>query len=193
MKIKQTLVRGLVTTTAAALTTVVLGGVAHADGPYRQITNVKSQKCLDVRSEDNYYLSGARVQQYHCTGAQEQQWSLAFRTADAFGRNLYSIRSLRSGWCMHVRNDATSQSQVEQYFCAVDWTRTGTPAGSELWRLQPVDASRHIYNLVNYRSGECLDVTSASNIDSALIQQFPCTGGGNQQFQIASDARVGTL
>jgi hypothetical protein len=39
-------------------------------------------------------------------------------------------------------------------------------------------------SLVSRNSGKCLDVTAASRANGARLQQWRCTGGANQQFQL---------
>jgi hypothetical protein len=39
------------------------------------------------------------------------------------------------------------------------------------------------YNVINRGSGKCLDVNAVSTADGANIQQWTCTGGGNQHWQ----------
>jgi hypothetical protein len=67
---------GVAGTAAATIVMVAtLGTAAHADGGFAPIGARNSGHCLDVRSQDNFYASNARVQQWDCSGAPEQQWS----------------------------------------------------------------------------------------------------------------------
>jgi hypothetical protein len=133
-----------------------------------QIVNGGTGKCLDVRSQDNYYADGARVQQYHCTGVAEQQWTPVF--AESYlGLNYYYLLSKRSGKCMTVGDNASSANgaQIIQYTCQM-----GAP---QMWRFEVVrPPANPTYRLVNLFSGKCLDLNNDSSVDGAKVQIWDC-------------------
>jgi hypothetical protein len=162
---------------AAAVSAVVAFGpasTAHADGSYYEPRNQGSNKCLDVRSEDNYYLDHARVQQYHCTGASEQKWALRFQ-GDFGNGPVYLLQSQRSGKCMEVQNDSVlTGAQVDQFTCNF--------SNSQFWRFMNVDIPSRTYVLRNSYSGKCLDLAGGSTADGARIQLWDCNGTSSQKW-----------
>jgi hypothetical protein len=63
-------VLGLTPATGAQAATVKPASVQ-----YYEIVNFGSRGCLDVRTEDGVFTDGARIQNYQCTGADEQKWA----------------------------------------------------------------------------------------------------------------------
>jgi hypothetical protein len=183
MNIRRTFTRGMVTAAAAALATTALGGIAHAEGPFREVRTF-SNKCLDVRTEDP--TIGARVQQWNCTNHAEQHWALARRTADGIGRPLYSLRVDRGKTCMYVLGASTFPgAEIRQNTCSSTWDRSDPVAGAELWFFDVINGN---LNIRNYRSGQCLDVTGGSSANGKLIFQNICSGATTQRITLASDA-----
>ena len=64
----------VVAVAAAGVLTVSAAANAASASTFNEIRNAGTNKCLDVTAEDGYYSVGASVQQYHWTGAREQQW-----------------------------------------------------------------------------------------------------------------------
>lgn len=56
--------------------------------------------------------------------------------------------------------------------------------GSQDWTLVEQRPER----LVNRNSGKCLDVNASSTADGGVVQQWTCTGGANQQWQVQAVA-----
>jgi hypothetical protein len=136
-------------------------------GGFYQIVNSHSGKCLDVKSEDNYYAVGARVQQYHCTGVLEQHWAIALAADNQY----FSLVSQRSGYCMEpsLIPGNINGVQVDQAVCnSMDYQQ---------WRS--VSAGTNQVYLVN-KNGLCLDVSGGSTADHAKVQLWSCNGTGAQ-------------
>ncbi len=111
--------RRLAWTTGALAATVA--GVLLVSGPasagsaagggrpvaFEPIVNADTGQCLTVRAGDGYSLSGARVQQDHCTGRPEQQWRLV--PVDPPGAaTAYEVVSRRSGLCLAPASSAAA-------------------------------------------------------------------------------------
>jgi arabinan endo-1,5-alpha-L-arabinosidase len=166
---------------AMAITTT-LASTAMADTGFGSIQARNSGKCLDVRSQDNFFSAGARVQQWDCSGVAEQQWQ--FRSyaqilmPGGVGNTVtvYQIQSERSGLCMQV--DAGGiHALVRQNTCG-----TGDPGSiaHQLFISLPSQGYHILKPLSN--PSLCLDVQNGSNSNGNLLQQYSCTGGANQQF-----------
>lgn len=127
-----------------------------------------SGKCLDVPGGSRNSI--IPVQQYSCTGANNQTW-----TFQAIGDGFFRVVSLFSGMCLDVQNFSQQpQALVQQYPC--------NGGDNQSFVFQHVSGG---YNLIVAKhSGMCLDVSGASTADLALIQQFPCHGNTNQQWAI---------
>src|SRR5262249_43824687 len=81
------------------------------------IVNWGSRGCVDVRTEDGPYNWGAHVQNWRCSGVDEQQWYFW-----AVGDGSYYIVNKRSGLCLDAGG-----------FWSVQWGCTGTPQQS--WQI----------------------------------------------------------
>jgi hypothetical protein len=139
-----------------------------SSGVYSHSIQVRhSQKCLDVPGGSQNSVTP--VQQFSCTGADNQEWSV-----ESIGDGYYRIVSRFSGMCLDVKGaNQQPQAQVQQYPC------NGGENQSFTFRKVSAD-----YNLIIARhSGLCLDVRGASTADLAPIQQYTCHGDSNQQWR----------
>ena len=182
MRIGRKLAGALCVTAVAVGMTTTLASTAMADTGFGSIVIGSSAKCLDVRAQDNFYSPGARVQQWQCSGALEQQWQFrAFGVIPMPGNpavsvTVYQIRSERSGMCMEL--DAGGiHALVRQNICG-----TGT-AGDEAHQLF-ISSPTQGYHILQPLSSPslCIDVQNGSDDNGNLLQQYPCTGGYNQKF-----------
>jgi hypothetical protein len=174
---RRTLLALLVAVVAATLSAVAPSGPAQASSTSFQtrIINQGSGKCLDVTAEDDYYAAHARVQQYHCTGALEQSWTVWETNDDGCYPYCphWTIQSRRSLMCMEVLNaDPGNGAQVDQVPCTgVAW---------QLWRPISLDGGATQF-LINVYTGKCLDLDNGSKADHARIQQWDCNWSTNNQ------------
>lgn len=160
----------------ASLATVLLAGAARANTTFAStIHNQGDNKCLDVTKEDDYYAAHARIQQYHCTGAKEQQWTVYENNDDCYPYcPHWTIQSNRSLMCLEVRGASLDAgAQIDQDTC------TGAP--EQLWR--PFGPGSESQFLVNVNSGLCLDLSNSSTADHARIQQWDCNGRPAQEWR----------
>ena len=154
-----------------------LEGTAQASvGNFYEIVNNGSGKCLDVRSQDGLDNPGARVQQYHCTGVDEQKWA-----PEAAADGYYLLVSRRSGMCMDVRGGSveiqqSNGDQIQQWPCAATWAE-------QQWQFVPTAFLSGAYRLVSRVSGKCLDLSGGSTADGAKIQQWDCADVTAQQWK----------
>ena len=173
-----------------ALVMIASGGVASAQGAttnvgpgwdiFGNFRNFYSNKCLDVRAQDGYYNRGARVQQYHCTGAAEQQWAAHYiRFDDQLGKLLVQFKVKRSGMCLqpfpllfHEFDDGLvlMQQPCDGSNPMQLWYVAGTAVNfTDMW--------------ANYHTGKCIDVEGASTADGAWVQQYTCNATEAQGFR----------
>jgi ricin-type beta-trefoil lectin protein len=149
----------------------MVAGSAHASSTFNPIISVRSGKCLDVRAEDGYYNPGARVQQYHCTGAQEQQWRLVLVPSPDGSFPSYEIISQRSGLCLGRGSDAFDGAQAIQMACS---------GANVVWFFISNGNGYFLRNTFDYR---CLTVSGNSTADHALIQMWACDGSNAQLWR----------
>ncbi|MEV0383175.1 pectinesterase family protein [Nonomuraea sp. NPDC050643] len=160
---------------AATATVLMVPSAARADTPVAggvyQLKVARSGMCLDVvgGSVDN----GALMQQWGCSGASWQQFSLV-----SAGSGIYTVRNVNSGRCLDVPNGAaTSGLRLQQWGCG-DGTKV-----NQHWRF--VASGSGTYQVVNVASGLCLSDEGASTSSGAAIIQETCTANTNKQWLFA--------
>jgi hypothetical protein len=85
------------------------------------IHSAATDKCVQVAG--NSMEAGALVQQYHCTGGQNERWQMVY--VYDFG---YQIKNFNSGMCLNVsRANEQNGAEIVQWPCGVQ------PALNELW------------------------------------------------------------
>ncbi|WP_427922350.1 RICIN domain-containing protein [Streptomyces sp. cg40] len=161
--------------TLLALVVIGASGTAGAEsagpalpalaGAYFKVVNQNSGKCLDVRREDP--KPGASVQQYGCTGTDNQLWS-----AVPVGNGVYTLVSKESGLCM----------ASFLFNLMVVNTCNGVPG--QQWRAVP--AGFEWSELRSQGLNECTTVRSSSTADSAVIEQSACIGLPSQHWQFVT-------
>ena len=178
----------LATKIAAGVAALALGVVGHGiasastTGPdlYGNFRNFHSGKCLDVRTQDDALAPGARVQQYHCTGALEQQWAghyVGHRNNGPFSDpRLYQFKVKRSGMCLQP---VSLPDPVVDGLPLVQWPCDETNEFQKWFARYPPDGAQ---GWVNARTGKCIDVPDFSTADSVIIEQYQCNGSDAQLF-----------
>jgi len=136
-----------------------------------EITNAVNHKCLDIRTQDGVNNDRARVQQYHCTGVDEQKFIVTFATNDQ-GHPYFYLVTLRNKCIELSQPTAADGVQIDQTTCALK--------PEQLWRLQT--STDLTYNLIS-NFGTCLDVSGGSSADEARIQSWTCNGTGAQRWR----------
>jgi glucosylceramidase len=164
----------LVVIAAAIAGVLMVAGTAHAASTFNPIVNGGNGKCLDVRAQDGYYNPGARVQQYHCTGAVEQQWRLVLVSSADGAFPVYEIISKRSGLCLGRASYAFNGMQAMQIACG---------GANTIWFF---NSTGNGYNLLNTFDYRCLDVSGNSSADDAKIQMWTCNGTNAQLWRSSS-------
>jgi hypothetical protein len=123
-------------------------------------------KCMDVAGSGTG--DDVAVQQWSCTGHDNQVWALV--PSDA---GYYLIVNRNSRKCMDVdRNDHGDGARVRQWSC--------NGGHDQQWHPDP--RAPGYYRLVNRNSGKCLDVYNFDRSDGARMVQWSCNGKANQDF-----------
>ncbi|GGS65986.1 RICIN domain-containing protein [Nonomuraea spiralis] len=160
--------RWIVSATAAVLTVWILPGAAHAAAPVH-IKEAEQSKCLDIRTEDDIFVPGARLQRFTCHSVREQQWEIVPLPGDSF-----VLRNPATQLCVAV-DSAAFGAQVVERACSdtnpgVRWfTLGGVPfvKGSGFNQIRS-----------SLASGSCLDTLDT------FVKIFPCSPGLNNKAQL---------
>jgi hypothetical protein len=130
-----------------------------------------SNSCLDVTGGPGQTNDGALIEQWHCTGALNQNWALQ----DASGGRIRLVAQ-SSSKCIEPVNGGTNTATLQQMTC------NGTTG--QLWFRQATTATG-VYEFVHLVTGKCLNVASSSTADGTAATLSDCTGGANQKWKIA--------
>ncbi|HEY7371570.1 MAG TPA: RICIN domain-containing protein [Polyangia bacterium] len=107
------------------------------------------------------------------------------RSAMAIDQNAkYNLVAAASGKCVQFTGRGTNE-QAGAEIAPCD----KSPA--QQFKLQP--AAGNYWRFINLHSGKCLDVQAISGEDGAIIQQFSCNGGPNQDWIVADAGPAGTI
>jgi hypothetical protein len=154
----------------------ILGVIsAHAVAAPLPIVAKHSGKCLDVRGGPAATETGALIEQWECTGASNQSWSLV-----DVGGGAVELVAQHSGKCAEVDSDSTvpaNGTAIKQADC--------TGSERQRWLQQSAGAAGE-FKFVHSRSGKCLDVTGgpAAKGNGPLLELYQCTGATNQTWTI---------
>jgi hypothetical protein len=155
----------------------IVGGIMSAQAMAAPLPIVAkhSGKCLDVRGGPGAIQDGALIEQWECTGASNQSWTLL----DA-GSGQVELVAAHSGKCVEVDSDdaaAPNGTAIKQMDC--------TGSARQRWSKQSAGATGE-FKFVHIRSGKCLDVTGgpAAKGNGPLLELWQCTGATNQTWTI---------
>ncbi|MFJ9609104.1 RICIN domain-containing protein [Kitasatospora sp. NPDC101176] len=161
----------------AALLPLSFAADAHAATYLQTISlmNVTTMKCADLPGY-GWNPVDTRVSQYPCRPGRDdnQMWRLE-RTRTVDGRALYQFANDKSGYCLDLPDygAAPAGAPVTVYTCASD------PAtDNQEWYLVDVVGNGG-YEIVNYKSGLCLDVAGwagdgSDRADDLPLTAYPC-------------------
>jgi hypothetical protein len=180
---------------ATTLTVAGSGAAARADTPFGEIRTVagaiggpfSGTKCLDLRRQDGVGSPYARIQQWDCSGANEQQFRALYYGRQPGGyRDLYQMQSLRSGQCVEVRDGLlTGGAQIDQYPCDTSGVVTAGNA-RQLWQMTRRNATAYYrlqpWHALSAGANMCMDVKGAENSNGVKMQLYVCNGTVAQEF-----------
>jgi ricin-type beta-trefoil lectin protein len=153
-------------------------------GPAEAATTVVAQHsglCLDVRGGPQATGNGAPLEQWNCTGASNQSWTLN----DA-GAGFYELVAGNSGKCAEAAGGGTANgTAIQQASC--------TRQPQQLWRLRALSGGA--FEIVNVPSSRCLDITGGPQATDpgALAELWNCTGAANQAWALAAPSAAAGL
>ena len=158
------------------MTLMILGVVStRAAAAPLPVVAKHSGKCLDVRGGPAATQIGALIEQWECTGASNQSWTLL-----DVGGGAVELVAQHSGKCAEVDSDSAIPADgtaIKQAAC--------TGSERQRWIAQGAGATGEL-KLVHSRSGKCLDVTGgpAAKGNGPLLELWQCTGANNQTWTI---------
>jgi hypothetical protein len=158
------------TTTTSTTPTTTTTTPAPSSSTYYTLVSKNSGKCLDVSAYS--MANGGNIQQWSCTGADNQRWRLVARSDGS-----YEVVGKQSGKCLDVTNfSLLDGANVQQWACG--------SSKNQRWKL--VSTGDGYNELVSQNSGKCLDVKGLSTANGANVQQWTCQGGNNQRWKLTA-------
>ena len=135
-----------------------------------------SGKCLEVSYGSSQ--NGVSIHQEPCGDGHTQQAQAFVLVPSPYNGSDYELVNRKSGKCMDVKDASTSDGAgIQQYDC-LGWGQT-----NQVFQGLPVSASDTEHDTFRpENSHKCLDVAGVSTADGALLQQWTCGSGLNQQF-----------
>lgn len=105
------------------------------------------------------------------TPTPDQQWMF-----EPAGGGYYFIENMNR-LCLNVKGASFAYGAP-----VIQWTCVG--AANNKWAAVQVNpgAPNPVYNLINYNSGQCLNVKGASTAPGAPLIQWPCTAADNSKW-----------
>jgi hypothetical protein len=150
----------------------IAAGLATSDASAAPLPIVAkhSGKCLDITGGPQATQIGAPAEQWECTGATNQSWTIQ---NDGFGR--FQLKAEHSGLCLWAAN-GNEGTPLQQTTCNVTDTK-------QLWAKQSAGATGE-FKFLQVSGGRCLDVDGAGTGNGPLIKLRLCNGAANQTWTI---------
>ncbi len=151
------------------------------------LQNFGSRLCLQPEYEAP--ANGLAIVQQPCSGSVYQRWFFWVKSMEFQKPGIYWIVNSGSGQCLDDRDGKTADwSPVQQWTC--NYTST-----TMQWKLETVGYSPYPDyppwgQLINLRSGKCLDVRGGSSAPGAALQIYHCTSTGTVASGHANLAQV---
>ena len=154
------------TGTAAPATTISSTG-------WYETVNENSDKCVDAAGWGT--ANGTVLEQWACaaTPATNQQWQ--FQPTDSGYYKVLNRNAPAQAWDVIGGSAATGDGAKME---------TWTYAGGTNQQWKPVYLGNGYWKFVARHSAKCLDVTGTSTASGTQLQQWACTGGVSQSFQL---------
>ncbi len=160
----------------AALATSSRGSLAEA--ATTTVIAQHSGQCLDVTGGPQATGDGARLEQWPCSGASNQSW-----TVHDTGGGLFELMASNSHKCAEAADGGTANgTAIQQATCS--------RAPNQLWRLR--DNGSGVFELVNVPANRCLDITGGPQMkdEGAKAELWNCTGALNQAWALSAPTVV---
>lgn len=135
------------------------------DGIYT-LKSRRSGKCLDVF--DHGLASGVRLQQWACTGEQQQKFRLK-----KYNDGSFAMIAAHSSKTVTVPGYSTADGAA---------VVQADDIGGSNQRIRLYSSVNGTYTVRFGHSYKCLDVSDLSYADGAVVHQWQCVGGDNQDW-----------
>lgn len=132
-----------------------------------------SGKCLNVEGGPAATHDGARIIQWACNGASNEDWTLVRNAAGQF-----NLVAKSSNKCVQpVAGGTANEVKLQQASC--------DGSSRQLWNIRPKANAGH-YEIVHVNAGRCLDVTGGptATADGVVTELWDCTGMANQSWAL---------
>ncbi|MFI6458616.1 RICIN domain-containing protein [Streptosporangium amethystogenes] len=172
---------------------IVFTGQAPANASVTTYISVLPQgstrMVLDTRMDSstaNGMANGAPAQLWQLrTGSQgvevnNQRWTITWQYQDANNHGVYELENALSHKCLDMAIDGPigNGTRVQQWDCS--------DASNQRWTAVPAPQAlgSEWVQLVNLRSGLCLDVPGAKYTNGVALKVYQCNGNWNQRWNI---------
>jgi hypothetical protein len=138
--------------------------------------------CLDVGN--NSVANGATLWQWGCHGYSNQ----AFRLVPTGAAHYMLQPAHTSAMCISAGSSPTNGTRAFQYQCGP--SVGAAPFGDQAYKVEYVLGSgdETLVRLLPVHSDKCLDVSGVSMDQGAVVHQWDCYGGANQDFYLRRSA-----
>jgi len=148
-----------------------------------QIASRSSGKCLSLSENKN--VNGQRFLQWDCAPASNGNGQV-FSFWEPQGSGWYQLRANGTNRCVDVVNvSGENGAQLQLYDCL------GGGQTNQHWKREPIQGQAGWYGLMprhtfrpDIPSYKCMDVLGNSTANGALVVQWDCHWGGNQQWDL---------
>jgi hypothetical protein len=144
-----------------------------------QVVARHSGKCLDVTGGPGATQPGAPIEQWRCTGARNQDWTIR----DA-GSGRVQLVARHSGLCLDtIGGGIADGTGLQQSGCST--------ADSQLWRVQGLLGTPGEYQLVNLASNTCAGIVAGGTTlaDGGVAELRACNAASlNQRWTVRAYA-----
>ena len=143
-----------------------------------QIVNRYSGKCLSL--SENRNVNGQRFLQWDCGGAVNGNGQI-FSFWEPQGGGWYQIRINGTNRCLDVVNVSGSDGAGLQL-----WDCLGGGQTNQHWRREPLASQPGWFGLMprHVFPNKCMDVLGSSTNNGAVVVQWQCHWGANQQWDL---------
>jgi hypothetical protein len=137
------------------------------------VVSKNSGKCLDIKGGPAATWQTANAQQYTCLGSAQTNQQFQFTPVSGGG---YKITARHSGLALQFTGgtSAINTSVVEQW-----------PFETQSYQVWSVSPTSDGYFTISVKgTNSCMDVKGVSAANFAPVQQWTCTGGANQKWNL---------
>jgi len=137
----------------------------------------QSGKCLSV--SEGKTNNGAAILQWDCDPVQSPGDGQTFSVVPVNYNSEFEIKDdANTSMCLDVTNVSQENgADLQLYQCL------GAGQTNQVWHIVPIAGQAPWFASISANSGKCMDVSGESLNNGALIDQWECWWGGNQQWE----------